>query len=65
MSYDAGTDHENRWYPVRARRYLKRSALHGERQALLYALTYAPHFVRRIAFKLLGQRRRGRKASDP
>jgi len=64
MSYDAGTDHENRWYPVRARRYLERSALHGERQALLYALTYAPHFVRRIAFKLLGQRRRRPNASD-
>jgi glycosyltransferase involved in cell wall biosynthesis len=58
MSYDAGTDHENRWYPVRARRYLERCALHGKREALLYALTYAPHLVRRIAFKLLGQRRR-------
>jgi len=54
MAYDAGSDHESRWYPVRARRYLERSALHGERQTLLYALTYAPHIVRRIAFKLLG-----------
>jgi glycosyltransferase involved in cell wall biosynthesis len=62
MSFDAGTEHENRWYPVRARRYLDRSRVHGERQALLYALTYAPHLVRRIAFKLLDVGRGGAKA---
>ena len=62
MSYDAGTDHEDRWYPVRARRYLETSRAHGERQALLYALTYAPHIVRRIAFKLLGTGRERMKA---
>jgi len=54
MSFDAGSDHEERWYPVRARRYLETSGAHGERQALLYVLTYAPKIVRRIAFKLLG-----------
>jgi len=62
MSYDAGTDHENRWYPIRARRYLERSGFHGERQAVLYALTYLPHIVRRIAFKLLGAGRGRAKA---
>jgi glycosyltransferase involved in cell wall biosynthesis len=62
MSYDVGTDHEDRWYPVRARRYLERSRAHGDRQTLLYALTYAPHIVRRIAFKLLGALRDRMKA---
>jgi glycosyltransferase involved in cell wall biosynthesis len=62
MSYDAGTDHESRWYPVRARRYLEKSRAHGERHALLYALTYAPHIVRRIAFRLLGAERGRAKA---
>jgi hypothetical protein len=62
MSYDAGTDHEDRWYPVRARRYLGRSRAHGEGHALLYALTFAPHIVRRVAFKLLDAGRGRAKA---
>lgn len=64
MAYDQGSEHESRWYPARARRYLDRSALHGERQVLLYALTYAPHIVRRAAFKLLDRGRRRPQGPD-
>jgi glycosyltransferase involved in cell wall biosynthesis len=64
MTYDGGTTHEDRWYPVRARRYLEQSRCYGQPEPLLVALTYMPHLARRVAFRLLslvGAAARGRR----
>ena len=57
LSYDAGTPHERKYYPIRARRYLKKSREYGQPELLLYALTFSPSIVRRVAFKLMSLRR--------
>lgn len=53
LSYDAGTAHEGKYYPLRARRYLAKCRAYGQNEALLYAMTFAPSFVRRVMFKLM------------
>lgn len=64
LAYDGGTPHQDRWYPVRARRYLARSRTHGASEPFLFALTYMPHLVRRVAFRLFGlERSRPREGS--
>jgi len=57
LSYDAGTLHERKYYPIRARRYLEKSREYGRPEPLLYALTFSPSLVRRVAFKLMSLRR--------
>ena len=66
LSYDAGTAHEGKYYPRRARRYLDKCREYGQNESLLYVMTYAPHFVRRTLFKLMSIRsaRTLRKASS-
>lgn len=56
LSYDAGTAHENRSYPARARRYLAKCREYGQAESVLYALSFSPHLVRRVAFKLMSIR---------
>ena len=51
LSYDGGSRHENRTYPIRARRYLEKCREFGQSERLLYAMTYSPHAIRRVAFK--------------
>ncbi len=54
LAFDRGTPHQDRCYPVRARRYLALSRAHGASEPVLFALTYMPHLVRRVAFRLFG-----------
>lgn len=60
LAYDRGTAHESRCFPARARRYLARCRECGQNEPLLYAMSYAPHLARRLAFGAmrLGQSRR-------
>lgn len=53
LSYDGGTAHTNKYYPRRARRYLAMCSAYGQREIPLMLLSFAPHIVRRIAFKLM------------
>ena len=64
LSYDGGTRHESETYPVRARCYLEKCRQYGERESLLYAMTYAPHAIRRVIFKAMSVHRawKARKA---
>lgn len=52
-----GRPHEERSYPRRARRYLARAAALGHPDRYLWALSFAPPLVRRVAFAV-GERRR-------
>lgn len=53
MAYDSGTIYESQRCSLRARCYLARCREYGRNEALLYALTFFPHIIRRIAFKLM------------
>ena len=56
LTYDAGTARENRSYPTRARRYLAKCREYGQAESVLYALSFSPHLVRRVAFNLMSIR---------
>ncbi|MFN2309395.1 MAG: glycosyltransferase family 2 protein [Gammaproteobacteria bacterium] len=53
LAYANGTPHTDRCYPRRARRYLAKCREYGQAEPVLMALSYAPHLLRRIAFKLM------------
>jgi GT2 family glycosyltransferase len=53
IAFDSGTAQENRRCSLRARHYLEKCREYGSIEAMLYALTYSPHIVRRVAFKLM------------
>ena len=56
LSYAGGTAHEDSHYPRRARRYLAKCRDYGQGEPLLYAMSFSPHLVRRLAFKLMSVR---------
>lgn len=56
LSYDDGRQLTYRNYSKRARRYLASCGAYGQNEPLLLTLSFAPHLLRRIAFKLLAVR---------
>ena len=53
LSFSSGSSHANKYFPKRARRYLAKCAEYGQSEWLLSLLSFTPHVVRRIAFKLM------------
>jgi glycosyltransferase involved in cell wall biosynthesis len=53
LAYAGNSKHADKYFPKRARQYLAKSNAYGRAEYLLYVLSYAPHLVRRIAFKLM------------
>jgi glycosyltransferase involved in cell wall biosynthesis len=53
IACDSGSVHGSRRCSLRARHYLAKCREYGSGEALLYALTFSPHIVRRVAFKLM------------
>jgi|GEM_PF-692009 len=61
LAYDQGGTHRDRYYTRCARRYLRVCARAGKPERLLWLLSFTPHLLRRIGFKLisLAEKRRG------
>lgn len=53
LACDQGTSHEDRYYPRRARRYLRACADAGRPEHVLWTLSFLPHSLRRVGFKLM------------
>lgn len=62
LAYNQGPAHQNHYYTRCARRYLRVCARAGRPERLLWLLSFAPHLVRRIGFKLisLAEKKRGK-----
>lgn len=58
LSLDQGHPHEDRYYPRRARKYLCRCAALGYPEPLLWLLSFAPHFGRRVGMAVIDRRRK-------
>lgn len=58
LSFDQGRPHEDRYYPRRARKYLRRCAALGYPEPLLWLLSFAPHFGRRVGMAVMDRRRK-------
>jgi glycosyltransferase involved in cell wall biosynthesis len=61
LSFGAGSPHQNKYYPKRAREYLRKCAVLDKPERFLWFLSFLPNFWRRIGFALMsmGQRFRG------
>jgi glycosyltransferase involved in cell wall biosynthesis len=58
LSLDRGSRHEDRYYPRRARKYLRRCAALGYPEPFLWLLSFAPHFGRRVGMAVIDRRQK-------
>jgi glycosyltransferase involved in cell wall biosynthesis len=63
LGYGAGSPHQNKYYPKRARKYLGKCARLGKKQWFLWFLSFLPHFWRRIGFKAISIKQRLRSVA--
>jgi glycosyltransferase involved in cell wall biosynthesis len=61
MAVETESRHKNKYYPKRARKYLRYSDQLGHPERFLKAMTYLPSIFRRIGFVLLSLRSRFRR----
>jgi glycosyltransferase involved in cell wall biosynthesis len=61
MAVETDSRHKNKYYPKRARKYLRYSAQLGYPERFLTLMTYLPSLFRRIGFRLLSLRSRYEK----
>lgn len=64
LAFDAGSTHQNRYFPRRARRYLRVCAQAGNPQLLLWVLSFLPHLIRRVGFKFISLTQRPQRLRD-
>lgn len=53
LACNQGNAHEDHYYPRRARRYLRACADAGRPERMLWILSFLPHALRRVGFKLM------------
>jgi len=62
ISYKSNNKHKTRCYPKRARAYLNKCAYHHRSQYFLLFLSYMPHIVRRLGFKIINMNKQRKEA---
>ncbi|HFD31629.1 MAG TPA: glycosyltransferase family 2 protein [Gammaproteobacteria bacterium] len=58
ISFKSNDTHKTKYYPKRARAYLSKCKLYNNPEYFLYFLSFMPHIIRRIGFKIINIKKR-------
>lgn len=64
ISFKSDDQHKTKYYPKRARVYLAKCKQHHSPQYFLFFLSFMPHIIRRLGFKIINLKKQ-RKESQP